>query len=138
MRANSAVAQIEGHALRGALGEVALQEVEQAAPDGDGDQPDDGDEHRAASAAGARPPSIARRTICGAARLAAETSEQRDERADGLAAIAARDSRARARRRGRLRLGAPARVHVAFARTIASEEFRTRTDMAARALRLRS
>lgn len=34
------IAQFKSHALRGAFGQVALQEVEHAAPDGDQHQPD--------------------------------------------------------------------------------------------------
>ena len=40
------VAQVEGHPLRGALGEVALQEVEETPPDRDTDQGAYGPEHR--------------------------------------------------------------------------------------------
>jgi hypothetical protein len=39
------LAQVEGDPLRGALGEVALEEVQEPAPRRDGDEPAHGDEH---------------------------------------------------------------------------------------------
>ena len=82
-----AVAQIEGHALRGALGEVALHEVEEAAPGGDGDQPHHRDDH-SVPATGREPAVDGEAHHLRGGKICGSDEEQGHERSCALAAVA--------------------------------------------------
>ncbi len=122
------LAQIEGDALRRALGEVALQEVEEAPPDRDG-RP--GRRPRSAPSASARA-AAAEAVVDGQAhhlrrgQVGRRDAQKGEQRADGLAAIAAQVAERPAKPRARCRRAAPARVLVAWAKTIVDRSVRVR------------